>query len=109
MRRTILSLLVAVIVASCNWPVTSTSSGTGTGGGDAGSSCPQTSTCAACTLCAQNGPCSTLQSACDANSQCLAIDQCYGICGSDASCRQQCVSASPGGVSDYGALLTCIN
>ena len=110
MRRSFFFALAALIAASCNWPVTSnTSSGTSGTGADAGAACPQASGCASCTQCAQAGPCAALNTACISNSDCQALDQCYGTCGVDATCRQNCQATIPNGVSDYTALTHCID
>ena len=100
-------LIAALIVAGCTVPLTSSTSGAG--GGDAGSTCVQTNGCQNCTACALAGPCAAFQTACDQDSSCQGIDQCYGTCGGVATCQQQCQADNPDGVTDYTNLTNCVD
>lgn len=83
---------------------------TTTGDTDAGPAvCQPTTTCADCTNCALNGPCSSQAATCNASADCLAIDQCEGLCGFDATCKQQCLANNPAGASAYTALTNCVD
>jgi hypothetical protein len=110
MRRAFLLVFVTALVASCNWPMTSTGGAgtTGTGGGSV-SVCPQTSGCAACTQCALASPCQATYQACLANSSCQAVDQCYAQCNLDVTCEQACLANNPAGAADYAAVTHCVD
>ena len=101
------SIVFVALAGGCTiGPGASTSSG-GTGGG--GTQCPQSGGCQACTACALNSPCAMLYSACQQSAECSAIDQCFGQCGADATCKQNCYANDPNGASDYMAVIHCVD
>jgi hypothetical protein len=104
-------LLVLVLSAACDWPMTSGAGGgsTSDAGSSSGGSCAKAnpSNCADCQTCADNGPCASLFTACNSDPNCLDVSACAGPCGTDATCLSGCYSSNPSGQAGYEALATC--
>jgi hypothetical protein len=102
-------LLLLVLAAACNWPLTGD---TGTGGSttDGGTSCAAANpaNCSDCQTCAANGPCSSLVAACNSSPDCQYVYTCATSCGGDAACVQGCYSQNPNGEGGYQALASCL-
>jgi hypothetical protein len=102
MRWFLALVAIAVSFGACTLGPGASSGSGGAGGGDAGSTCAQ-EVCTTCLMCAANGPCDTLNDACNADSDCVAIEQCLSF-GTDLA---TCEGNTPDGVTDYQNLAQC--
>jgi hypothetical protein len=104
-------LLLLVLTAACDWPITGAGTG-GTGGTttSGGGTCAKQNpnNCSDCQTCADNGPCASALSACNGDPNCLDVSACAGPCGADATCLQSCYSANPSGQLAYQTLANCV-
>jgi hypothetical protein len=88
-------------------------SATSGGGGGDPASCAAMGECgnfgAGCIKCAAKVACSVEYDACFNDAPCKAYSLCIDACGpKDLDCAQLCVNQSPGGASEYQALIHCV-
>jgi hypothetical protein len=107
MRFLLVSAFAVLAFSACIIGNEPGSASSGSSTGDAGAVCDGKKDCMTCVACAEQNPCSMLYTACSNNSVCQSIAGCWSACGSNTSCRQDCLTNNPDGASDFNALLQC--
>jgi hypothetical protein len=103
LRWLVLPVFLVLAVACSN----SGNDGSADGGGGA-SVCDGKASCNECTACANQILCAGQMNQCQQSSACTGLDQCVAICGADVSCKNDCFTNNPSGVSLYNAWRTCL-
>jgi hypothetical protein len=101
-------ILVAVaVIAAIGCVQTNNGNGGDGGGGEGGAKVCEKGNCEDCLVCADNGPCKELNSACYQDAACNGIAGCVVGCGPDLGCEQECYQNNPAGVSLYTRWVSC--